>query len=113
MSLRDRGRTLANSEPLSGATLSAPTALRTPCAAVFCVISPRRGRTYEAASIRPGDNPTTYRADLTISRRDRRPSPALHPPPGRLIAVGTLITERPPHRSERAQFRHSAPTLGE
>src|SRR3954462_4210466 len=28
------------------------------------------------------------------------------------IAVGTLITERPPHRSERAQFGHSAPTLG-
>ena len=28
------------------------------------------------------------------------------------IAVGTLITERPPHRSERAQLRHSAPTLG-
>src|SRR5262245_45786987 len=29
----------------------------------------------------------------------------------RKIAVGTLITERPPHRSERAQLRHSAPTL--
>lgn len=28
------------------------------------------------------------------------------------LAVGTLIAERPPHRSERAQFRHSAPTLG-
>src|SRR6516225_474686 len=28
------------------------------------------------------------------------------------IAVGTLITERPPHRTERAQFGHSAPTLG-
>src|SRR5262245_53705054 len=28
----------------------------------------------------------------------------------RKIAVGTLITERPPHRSERAQLRHSAPT---
>ena len=32
--------------------------------------------------------------------------------PTQLIAVGTLITERPPHRSERAQLRHSAPTLG-
>ena len=30
---------------------------------------------------------------------------------GRLIAVGTLITERPSHRSERAQLRHSTPTL--
>jgi len=28
------------------------------------------------------------------------------------IAVGTLITERPPHRTERAQFGHSAPTSG-
>jgi hypothetical protein len=29
-----------------------------------------------------------------------------------VIAVGTLITERPPHRSGRAQLRHPAPTLG-
>jgi transposase len=29
---------------------------------------------------------------------------------GRTIAVGTLIAERPPHRSRRAQFRHRAPT---
>ena len=28
------------------------------------------------------------------------------------IAVGTLIAERPPHRTERAQFEHSAPTSG-
>jgi hypothetical protein len=28
------------------------------------------------------------------------------------IAVGMLIAEHPPHRSEYAQFRHSAPTLG-
>src|SRR5438552_11602856 len=28
------------------------------------------------------------------------------------IAVGTLITQRPPHRSVRAQFGHTAPTLG-
>ena len=28
------------------------------------------------------------------------------------IAVGTHITERPPHRSEQAQFGHSAPTSG-
>src|SRR5208283_2369300 len=27
------------------------------------------------------------------------------------IAVGTLIAERPPHRTGRAQFRHPAPTL--
>jgi hypothetical protein len=28
------------------------------------------------------------------------------------LAVGTPIAERPPHRSERAQFGHSAPTSG-
>ena len=28
------------------------------------------------------------------------------------IAVGTLITERPPHRSVRAGFPHTAPTSG-
>jgi hypothetical protein len=28
------------------------------------------------------------------------------------IAVGTLITERPPHRSVRAQFGHTALALG-
>ena len=26
------------------------------------------------------------------------------------FAVGTVIADRPPHRSERAQFGHSAPT---
>jgi len=28
------------------------------------------------------------------------------------IAVGTPITERPPHRTVRAAFPHTAPTLG-
>ena len=28
------------------------------------------------------------------------------------IAVGTPITERPPHRTVRAEFPHTAPTLG-
>src|SRR5437868_5542457 len=28
------------------------------------------------------------------------------------FAVGTFVSERPPHRSERAQFGHSAPTSG-
>ena len=32
---------------------------------------------------------------------------------GRLtFAVGTRVTSRPPHRSVRAQFGHTAPTLG-
>ena len=30
----------------------------------------------------------------------------------RRVAVGTLITERPPHRTVRAAFPHTAPTLG-
>ena len=28
------------------------------------------------------------------------------------IAVGTRITARPPHRTVRAEFPHTAPTLG-
>ena len=30
----------------------------------------------------------------------------------RLIAVGTPVTERPPHRSVRAELPHTAPTSG-
>ena len=30
-----------------------------------------------------------------------------------LIAVGTPVTRCPPHRSQRAQFTHWAPTWGE
>ena len=32
--------------------------------------------------------------------------------PQKSIAVGTLIAERPPHRTVRAEFPHTAPTLG-
>jgi len=28
------------------------------------------------------------------------------------VAVGTPVTERPPHRTRRAQLRHRAPTSG-
>src|SRR5713226_5533689 len=41
--------------------------------------------------------------------------PCLHDPEetcGERIAVGTLIAERPPHRTVRAAFPHTAPTLG-
>ena len=34
------------------------------------------------------------------------------PPLSQRIAVGTPITGRPPHRSVRARFGHTAPTLG-
>ena len=33
--------------------------------------------------------------------------------PRRVIAVGTHITVRPPHKTERAQFGHSASTSGD
>ena len=42
-------------------------------------------------------------------------SPCRSRPPGTLwvtIAVGTVVTDRPPHRSGRAQFRHPAPISG-
>jgi hypothetical protein len=29
------------------------------------------------------------------------------------VAVGTLIAERPPHRTVQAEFPHTAPTSGE
>jgi hypothetical protein len=29
-----------------------------------------------------------------------------------LFAVGTIIADRPPHRSVRAEFPHTAPTSG-
>jgi len=32
--------------------------------------------------------------------------------PKMVLAVGTVITDRPPHRSGRAQLRHPAPTRG-
>ena len=43
---------------------------------------------------------------LVVRKRTR----AVDPPPW--IAVGTQVTLRPPHRSVRAQLRHTAPTLG-
>jgi hypothetical protein len=36
----------------------------------------------------------------------------IEPPTKILFAVGTRVTSRPPHRSVRAQFGHTAPTLG-
>ena len=33
--------------------------------------------------------------------------------PRQMIAVGTQVALCPPHRSERARLRHSAPTLGD
>jgi virginiamycin B lyase len=50
---------------------------------------------------------TLNQGDGTVSRID----PATNQVAA-VIAVGTLITERPPHRTVRAQFGHTAPTLG-
>src|SRR5215813_6423392 len=55
----------------------------------------------------------SYMALWRLLRRDsefRVGSRAVDPPPW--IAVGTQVTLRPPHRSVRAQLRHTAPTLG-
>jgi hypothetical protein len=46
------------------------------------------------------------------SRKSVRPFKAIICDDISEIAVGTLITERPPHRTVRAQFGHTAPTLG-
>jgi hypothetical protein len=40
----------------------------------------------------------------------RKPVPGAAQPRS-MIAVGTLIAKRPPHRSEHARLRQSAPTL--
>jgi len=46
-------------------------------------------------------------------RLNRTPGNSSMPPRSQApIAVETPIAGRPPHRSERAQFTHSAPTLG-
>src|SRR5262245_5144050 len=54
--------------------------------------------------------------------RELDPGPGIREQPGsragmltgssERIAVGTQVTPRPPHRSVRAQLRHTAPALG-
>jgi hypothetical protein len=44
--------------------------------------------------------------------RQKLPRGTLHHSIEASLAVGTPIAERPPHRSERARFGHSAPTSG-
>ena len=51
-----------------------------------------------------GNHPDTDSGDV----EGARPSASL----SAAFAVGTAVSSRPPHRSERAQFGHSAPTLG-
>ena len=46
------------------------------------------------------------------ARRDRGLRKRGRPVARQLIAVGTRITARPPHRTVRAAFPHTAPTLG-
>jgi len=42
-------------------------------------------------------------------RRNRRMDPPAIDP---TVAVGTVVSDRPPHRSVRAEFPHTAPTAG-
>ena len=55
-------------------------------------------------------------AQVLHARYDKVELPPVRPVVTRveryLIAVGTLITERPPHRTVRAAFPHTAPTSG-
>jgi hypothetical protein len=50
--------------------------------------------------------PTDIRYDGVMSEFGRTQSEQMS------FAVGTRVTSRPPHRSVRAQFGHTAPTLG-
>ena len=47
-------------------------------------------------------------AKIAVPTADKSP----HVRCGSRIAVGTRVTSRPPHRTVRAQFGHTAPTLG-
>src|SRR5437667_3485509 len=70
--------------------------------AAYAASSPagRFGRTYR----RFGRRPVTSESASGQSRHsDCAPM---------TFAVGTRVTSRPPHRSVRAQFGHTAPTLG-
>jgi len=57
-----------------------------------------------------------WRGEVAHSRLDVHCEPTgranARPLTGSAIAVGTLIAERPPHRTVRAAFPHTAPTLG-
>ena len=47
-----------------------------------------------------------------ITRARERKNRTEMTPSRRRIAVGTRVTSRPPHKTVRAQFGHTAPTLG-
>ena len=53
-----------------------------------------------------------FLADLPLPLASGYPCPMRQVGYSHRIAVGTHITARPPHRTERARFGHSAPTLG-
>jgi len=61
-----------------------------------------------------GHNATALLPHRASIRRNIRLRIGRWPFPDRLlvIAVGTSVSARPPHISERASFSHSAPTLG-
>ena len=50
--------------------------------------------------------------ELRALARDHRDDAAVRKLLLALFPVGTLVSERPPHSSERTQFGHSAPTSG-
>src|ERR1039457_1255076 len=59
-----------------------------------------------------GELLTRYRDQVSPTKRSAHTEKARINECRPLIAVGTRITARPPHRSVRAQFGHTAPTSG-
>ena len=75
----------------------------------------RQGVTYSAARIDPAGLMSAL--SLTAALSGRSPDVRVGPQPDSCTAamrdaVGTLITERPPHKAVRAAFPHTASTLG-
>ena len=90
----------------------------------FLLASPLRGanldleRQHDSPRDRPDSHPQRcQRIDYKAPSPSLRGALATTCPPKlderRRIAVGTLIAERPPHRTVRAAFPHTAPTSGE
>ena len=97
----------------SNAGLANSQTLRTQVSHVFMSIY--AGFKFECLSIKIRLNPTPLlrsKLPTDAARSAFEKQTQQRTGPAAAIAVGTPIAERPPHRSEHAQFTHSAPTLG-
>src|ERR1700676_3624588 len=75
----------------------------------LCVVSGSCSPNRESFMRCAPSNSATDHYFLSVFRRSFDGSPIRH---SATFAVGTRVTSRPPHRSVRAQFGHTAPTLG-